>query len=104
MKPEVVAALEASIKHWEENAAASDLEDVTLGTNYCALCQMFHKLCCRGCPVQERTKMSYCIGTPYEDAEEFASPQTFAKFLDAARAELEFLKSLREENGGETGE
>ncbi len=98
MKPEVAAALEASIKHWEENTQVTDLADARLGTNHCALCKMFYNQGCRGCPVKERTHMRYCTGSPYQEAEDAADDDRFEDFIAAAEAELEFLKSLREEN------
>lgn len=115
-------ALEQSIAHWEENVAAETLDEISLDGKDCALCQMFFDGVevdsCSDCPVQIRTGSSYCAWTPYisacnardewEDSidrnRDWDGNVTSAKEIDdareawrtAARAEHEFLKSLRE--------
>lgn len=115
-------ALEQSIAHWGDNVAAETLEEVSLNGKDCALCQMFFDGgkadCCSCCPVRIRTGISYCGGTPYESAcnardeweesidryRDWDGNVTSTKEIDdtpeawrtAARAEHEFLKSLRQ--------
>lgn len=100
-------ALEASIAHWQENVAAETPDDASVNGTDCALCRIFFNGstsdCCSGCPVQVRTGRSYCGGTPYESAAD-AFDEWFigvhgarAAWRTAARAELEFLISLRNE-------
>lgn len=101
MKPEVAAALEASIRHWEENMQVADLDDAKLGHEHCALCLMFFSQGCHGCPVRDHTGATYCRDTPYQEASDLAEYGPLEDFIAAAEAELEFLKSLREENGDE---
>ena len=102
MTPEVREALEASIKHWEENRDARSPADVTYSVQHCALCQLFfynYLNRCSGCPIQERTGRSLCEDTPYEDAVNartawkngYASQEDFQT---AAQAEVDFLKNL----------
>lgn len=102
-------ALEASIKHWEKNAAAEDPGDADTGPSACALCNKFalqedaSGIHCHGCPVRERTKSPGCIATPYPRArmtlEAWNIEPTQRKrkrdFQEAAKAEVRFLKSLR---------
>lgn len=102
MTPEVREALEASIKHWEENRDALTPSDVRYSPENCALCELFFYNAptrCIGCPIQERTGRTLCEDTPYEDAVNarnawkngYASQEDFQA---AAQAEVDFLKSL----------
>lgn len=117
MKPEVAKALDASIRHWEENIAAEFPSEASCGSHACALCRLFHtnhakvSLSCRGCPVFEHTGRAFCSETPYEEAQNarglWASAvsegdtlkEIEAKreaFRKAAQDELDFLKSLQD--------
>jgi hypothetical protein len=98
-------ALEASIVHWEENLAAEQPTRVSIGPRACALCRLFWEwLDCRGCPVSARTGRTQCYATPYDDVItalrvwEFLPDDAAAKaaWRTAARAQLDFLISLRE--------
>jgi len=105
MDPETRAALEASIQHWRENAAAERPEDASVGADSCALCKIFVLATdswCEGCPVMLHTGMNECGGTPYRKA--FAALNDWRKHGDedyrdafhaAAREEVAFLESLR---------
>jgi hypothetical protein len=87
MNKTTLQALKESIKHWERLCLG---HDEPLGTKGCALCKKFWDFhSCDGCPVQARTGLPYCNGTPYESAWR-------AKELRDKRfkKELEFLKSL----------
>ena len=113
MDAETCTALEASIKHWEENVAAESWVDTNVGWESCALCLKFieQKEACTGCPVQEKTGRIGCWSTPYNDAAEainnwedaikfegewaITPEQAKAEWVKAATVELEFLKSLR---------
>ena len=100
-------ALEASIAHWRENAAAAHPDDADLSCAACALCRMFRDRVCRGCPVATRAGAMGCAKTPYEDAKAawnrwmFALPgedeAERAAFRDAATREVEFLESLHDD-------
>lgn len=115
MEPKVRAALEASIKHWEENLAAEEPYLVELGPAACALCQLFRKRIWRDtisceddnlgrCPVYKKTGEKGCEGSPYDGAVEAFGSWEFLEtpfrrkmWQEAAQAELDFLKSLRED-------
>lgn len=71
----------------------------------CPLCQLFIENDCKGCPVSDRTGEGGCEGSPYRDwlaatyydvaihgqrAQNRQNPEA----LEAAKAELAFLKSL----------
>lgn len=102
-------ALEASIKHWEKNAAAEAPDEANIGPSGCALCNKFalqedaSGIQCHGCPVRERTKAPGCITSPYVRAKmawrDWDIKPTKRKrkraFQEAAKAEVRFLKSLR---------
>lgn len=99
------AALEASIAHWKENAAATDRDEVRTGVGSCALCRIHWTDNCDGCPVAVRTDQSLCRGTPWEAAKAAWDRWMFADsddaapgeaFRAAAREEVAFLESLRE--------
>ena len=68
-------------------------------TKTCALCRVYSLLVnCNGCPVRKRTGFSYCWETPYEEwCKQAQGDLDPGAMLAAARAELDFLKSLREE-------
>lgn len=96
-------ALEASIKHWEENVAAVTADDVRLGPDYCALCQLFHEDDCIGCPISLKTRDDFCGGTPYNKVSNLLydwrdEDCSRDDFRAAAQAELDFLISLRPED------
>ena len=75
-----------------------------MGTSNCPLCGLFHirctpikiNKCCEGCPVMERTGESGCFNTPYKkyiitiDKHRRSHPLA----IEAAKEELEFLRSL----------
>ena len=101
MTREALEALEASIKHWEENVAAKTVHDVLIGARSCALCVRFISQGCIGCPVFKTTGEVACRETPYDAAhgalERWRIRQTAQaerKFRQAAQAELDFLRSL----------
>ena len=108
MDDRTLAALDASILHWEQNLAAETPDDVRVEADDCALCGLFlytpdpHESC-DGCPVFKSTGNRACGGTPYEPAfsaycEWEAAPEDHVRravFRTHARAEIEFLRSLR---------
>ena len=79
--------LELSIEKWQ------DIVDGT-GKNYsernCALCKINDS--CESCLVQKSTAHCHCTRTPYYDYQDASNTQ---QRREAAKAELEFLKSLR---------
>lgn len=110
-------ALEASIAKWERNAVVSEPKQYTFTWEDCPLCVLFLggvKERCDGCPVKAKTGQASCDGTPYYPAQQAAQAWDWAVFEDgghsartvalrdkaraAAREEVEFLKSLREDN------
>ena len=99
--PEITAnALEESIKKWERNAEIKFLDDAVMGWNNCPLCAIFYFdkqgfTSCKGCPVYEFTKLIGCANTPYDRAEDAEDNRDLEGFLQAAKDEVEFLKSLR---------
>lgn len=98
--PETLKALQGSIAKWERVVAEG--KD---GTNWmdCPLCGLFWRENCSGCPVRDRTGYRMCQGSPFEaysDARESADDDgiddvgTEPTVIEAAKAELDFLKSL----------
>jgi hypothetical protein len=107
MDARTLEALKASIKHWEETTAATDVKSVKIGASECALCGLFNTPDmvayeeCVGCPVYRATERSYCEGTPFDTAYYLLEHGgDFDLFRAAAKAELDFLRSLLPE--GET--
>ena len=125
MNPDTKTALEASIKHWEENVAAHPSE-MRVYADDCALCQRFMRQRfnysaiggennrCRDdselCPVHAKTGKTMCRGTPWEavlDAISVWSGHTGpeekaarAKVVRRAKKMLKFLEDLREPEEG----
>lgn len=101
MTPKAREALEASIEHWRENVEAEVPEEASVSERHCALCQAFPREDCRGCPVAA-VAAPRCLFTPYDEAC-FAIIRwrdgigTQEEWRAAAKKELEFLESLREE-------
>lgn len=105
MPAETLAALKASIAKWERNAVAESWREASIGFISCALCSLYYSSCV-GCPVMESTGVRGCVKTPYEDVESARNAWMFCMqrggsesqareaFRTAARAEVEFLKSL----------
>ena len=98
-------ALEASIKHWEQNVAAGHPGAAKVGPGNCALCEAFHEAHCDMCPVRLETGAAYCHRTPYSRTAEaivrwrwaMGDPLAREAWRKAAQAELDFLISLRPE-------
>ncbi len=114
MDEKTAVALEASIKHWEENLAAETPEDVGIYAEDCALCGIYNPTIppgfpiCEGCPVSEYSGMMGCVKTPYDNAKDAFDRwlwhyhrtgkhgpyrRAFRKF---AKQEIKFLKDRRE--------
>jgi hypothetical protein len=95
VNPETLEALKGSIEKWrkivEEKGEDRHCQN-------CPLCQLFHgDDDCNGCPVQEATRRPHCAHTPYYEYAELSDLYGRASTTDAmnaARAELEFLRSL----------
>lgn len=101
---ETAAALEESIEHWFRLSTGKARPGERCTSGDCALCRLFLKNNCEGCPVMEATGEPYCVGTPYGRAATAMAYGVLAfvgdarltpKFLEAAEAELDFLRSLR---------
>jgi hypothetical protein len=95
--PETLAALEGSIDKWERIAAG---EIADQGCSSCPLCRvfLFARNTCFGCPVMERTGEGGCRRTPYTqfdhlDEDDSGWARTAGQ-IEAAQAEVDFLKSL----------
>jgi len=99
--------LEESIEHWERLVSGNRLPNENIGINDCALCRAYlynsSVKACVGCPVSETTGKTHCENTPYNlvmkiKAEMFFIPYSVfldtKEFKEAAKKELEFLKSL----------
>lgn len=110
MDEKVREALEGSIKHWEENAAAQTIDDAHVDMEHCALCCMFYLVNahCRGCPVHA-AGYDTCERSPYKNAtealfeweEEPHSLRHKAAWQYAAETERQFLISLRPKDSQE---
>lgn len=102
-------ALEESIKHWERLSECETLAEIALEGitgDDCALCSQYADIqgTCDNCPVAEKAEFHSCINTPYGeayacfyDAEHHNREFSLAEWKPLALAELNFLKSLREE-------
>lgn len=120
MDASTLEALRGSIAKWE---AIIDGTGVDRGRENCPLCQKFHPFpdtspytqWCRGCPVRQKTGLSGCEGTPYQEYDlldekidlatdagplspYYRSDDVLRQLRDSRRQaaiqELEFLRSL----------
>lgn len=100
-------ALEASIKHWQELTEVTAYNQVNIGPDDCALCQLFNihddmdeDQNCIGCPVRDVTGKRYCYGSPYlrvynAKTSWWEGKSEIEDFVAAAKEERDFLISLR---------
>ena len=103
MTDKTLAALDASIAHWDDNAKAETPADASTGADACALCRDFVLKTCDGCPVASRAGRPFCNGTPYAEARAwffkwclYRTPKSAAAFRAAATAERDFLTETRQ--------
>lgn len=102
MHPKMKTALEQSIEMWEDRAKGVERDDK------CPLCKASIELSavkvieCEYCPVMCHTGEDGCDGSPY-----FNWLNAYKNYghdnertMRAAQVEVDFLKSLREENHG----
>jgi hypothetical protein len=107
MDTETRQALEESIAHHERLLlceTAEQFESEGYSGRSCALCRLFINLECNGCPVKNKSGFEQCRDTPYLNEK-----RAIIKFsrndydIGGTRyfitKEIEFLKSLREDNG-----
>lgn len=87
-------ALEASIKHWEQNVAATDCDVIITASGECALCDLYVTDCCAGCPIAEKYGIA-CAETPYHNAVVRTRANDFDGAHVACEQMLELLKGLR---------
>lgn len=95
MDARTLEALEGSIRKWEAIVNGTGKDE---GPHNCPLCELFHpgfsnnvsaQVACDGCPIKAKTRRPYCWDTPYGAYHE-GDPDS----LEAAQAELDFLRSL----------
>jgi len=102
MDKKTLEALQKSIEKWEKIVMEKGKDE---GSRNCALCWLFLKNECEGCPVYAKTKRKGCRGTPCEDWVDHQEnhfyyvnePYRVVKCPECkklAEEELEFLKSL----------
>ena len=107
MNEKTKEALELSIAKWVAIVKGVGKDH---GSNNCALCDLYIKNNCFGCPVEIRTGTMFCSKTPYDDWIKHHTKVHDNNFFYAwhaeiicdtclyfAEQELVFLKSLREE-------
>jgi len=99
MTPETKEALEESIKHWEENLERYRIGwSIITGPKECALCRKFNLsdtiYPCVKCPIFNKTGLPFCKETPYDIFARSSRSDWKEKHIIA---EIDFLKSLREE-------
>jgi hypothetical protein len=103
MDERTLAALDDSIAHHERCLAEDDPNEILLGPHQCALCRLFYRDECTGCPVRAQTGQDECEDSPYYEAHHAWSDWWLepgsSDLKDAYRAkeqiEIDFLKSLR---------
>lgn len=101
MNAETIEAVTKSVEHWERMASGTNAHDEKPVGRNCPLCRMFFNhyaeeaKACDGCPVFERGFLE-CEGSPYTDARDawWDFGMDSDAFKKAAKAEVEFLKSL----------
>lgn len=112
MNAKTLKALKGSIQHWNRLATGKRKKREGLGCSHCDLCKLYIYNqkdsptggdMCVGCPVYEETGLKSCFGSPYHRASlilrDVGYDMDHELFKEAAREELEFLKSLLPKTG-----
>lgn len=98
MNTKTLKALKQGIAKWKRLADGVGTKDENISSDQCSLCNLFFDGGCFGCPVYEKTKISGCHGTPYQEAYRAARSSDWnlqsEKFKAAAKKEYLFLRSL----------
>ncbi len=97
--------LDLSIEKWRDivehlNGITEFVEfnqEVEMGVCNCALCIVYARYKCDGCPVKKATGYGSCDKTPYENFRQARMNQNLEGMRKAAIAELKFLKSLKKQ-------
>ncbi len=87
--------LELAIEKWYDIKAG---RHNNIGPSTCALCYVYWRHDCVGCPIYEETGCDGCEHTPYEpffDHHENCKEENCARCSELAQDEIEFLESLR---------
>ena len=84
--------LALSIQKWQD---IMDGTGENNGIMNCALCEVYVKPHCKGCPVSEKTGYAYCERSPMEKIEELSDDKVAHPPKELAQKELEFLMTLR---------
>ena len=69
--------------------------EIEMGVCNCALCIVYARYKCNGCPVKKATGYGSCDKTPYESFRIARIGKNLEGMRKAAIAELKFLKSLK---------
>lgn len=96
-------ALNESIRKWEWLVRGLEEGYIEIvpetGGETCALCELYTGVDveenCRGCPVMKKTGLAQCKDTPFWDYHKLRDTYSILDALDAAKAEVKFLKSLK---------
>jgi len=91
---------ERVVKHLSGSTRFKEYDrKVEMEASNCALCFVYARYKCNGCPVKKATGYGCCNKTPYESFREARRDQNLKGMRKAAVAELEFLKSLKKQKG-----
>ena len=110
MTPDELAAIRASITHWEQNLAAETPKAASVSGTNCPLCTYAEEnfppsseeSACTICPVYKKTGHFQCFNSPYQDAATYYYLWRSALgtlhdrdlFRKYAALEIKFLQSL----------
>ena len=95
--------LSLSIQKWKDIVVCLDHirslrefdQELERGAENCALCEVYKKHRCRGCPIFEWTRVPECITTPYYMFRFACWNRRYSLMRYAAVRELKFLKNLQ---------
>ena len=95
--------LDLSIEKWRDvvkhlNRITEFVEfnqEIEMEASNCALCFVYARYKCNGCPVKKATGYGSCNKTPYESFRIARINQNLEGMRKAAIAELKFLESLK---------
>jgi hypothetical protein len=94
--------LDESIEVWEKKLLVRNPLKIQLSLSACPLCRVYYgKIHCGACPIKAHVGESHCLNTPFHEAEVAYwgwsdNLSTRRLWLKAARAEIKFLKDVRQ--------
>jgi hypothetical protein len=95
------AAIKHGVLKWRKNARVETPSKAKIHDDSCHLCWIYYDADCYGCPVQSKTSVEWCFGTPWSRSRDALNnwissekPEYKTEFHAAAIEMADFLNNL----------